>query len=554
MVVSHQTDSGITESSYFASGNTSTNNWRDINFLRDNLTIDHLGSDCIPYNLNFGQANYYQVDTNQSSGATVGNLDLFSGFEKNGEESKVNKSRLETLYRRSSSTRYDFLEPDNRKKGDSIVEPEIFDYILEPDNCFLTASSGVVTDTSDMGDGAEGSGVGKVPGDIGALGSDTGSDKDSVILSKDQLAKMMKKLDLLTNSMVELRSTVREQGEKIEKFESSRESGSESQSKSRPKGKLSRVELEKERQLKVLQDKLKLDRSRLDSTSSSSEKEVSADEGAGLKKIRKGLSRKQKKACDRKVEEVLAKAGAKFPIHEFESASSGKESSSTGVSSSRSRRHRRSRRSKVKSGAKVRVRPVVRTELWPHTVANEEDGEQATSENITLAKFMSSFTFITATCDKAESRGRAVLLHAVCLVLESLQWTEARIFHNLVMTKIEQGRINWDEDFSVLAEDFIDRKIRLGFRSRFASSAANSTSNRGYSTARSFRGSNQRGGYSRRKPMYGAVCYQWNAGTCSYGEECKRWHVCKTCADAGKLGEKHKASSHDTGGKSKKSG
>ena len=125
------------------------------------------------------------------------------------------------------------------------------------------------------------------------------------------------------------------------------------------------MELEKERQLKVLQDKLKLGRSRLDSTSSGSEKEVSADEGAGLKKIRKGLSRKQKKACDRKVEEVLAKAGAKFPIHEFESASSGKESSSTGDSSSRSRRRRRSRRSKVKSGAKVRVRPVVRTELWP---------------------------------------------------------------------------------------------------------------------------------------------------------------------------------------------
>ena len=309
------------------------------------------------------------------------------------------------------------------------------------------------------------------------------------------------------------------------------------------------MELEKERQLKVLQDKLRIDRSRLDSTSSSSEKEVSADEGAGLKKIRKGLSRKQKKACERKVEEVLGKAGAKFPLHDFESASSGKESSSTGDSSSR--RHRRSRRSKVKLGAKVRVRPVVRTELWPHTVANEEDGEQATSENITLAKFMSSFTFIAATCGKAESRGRAVLLHAVCLVLESLQWTEARVFHNLVMTKIEQGRINWDEDFSVLAEEFIDRKIRLGFRSKFACSAGNSASNRSFSSARSFRGSNQRGGFSRNKPMYGVICYQWNAGTCSYGEECKRWHVCKTCADAGKLGEKPKASSHD---KNKKSG
>ena len=105
VVVSHQTDSDITESSYFAPGNNITNSWRDIEFVRNNLTID----DCVPYNLNFGQANFYHVDTNQSSGATVGNLDLFSGFEKNGEESKVNKSRLETLYRRSSSTRYDFF-------------------------------------------------------------------------------------------------------------------------------------------------------------------------------------------------------------------------------------------------------------------------------------------------------------------------------------------------------------------------------------------------------------------------------------------------------------
>ena len=85
VVVSHQTDSGITESSYFTSGNITTNGWRGIDFVRNNLTIDHLGSDCLPYNLNFGQANFYQADTNQSSGATVGSLDLFSGFEKNGE-------------------------------------------------------------------------------------------------------------------------------------------------------------------------------------------------------------------------------------------------------------------------------------------------------------------------------------------------------------------------------------------------------------------------------------------------------------------------------------
>ena len=109
-------------------------------------------------------------------------------------------------------------------------------------------------------------------------------------------------------------------------------------------------------------------------------------------------------------------------------------------------------------------------------VANEEDGEQTTSENILLARFMSCFTFITATCKALESCGRSVLLHAVCLVLESLQWADACTFHNLIMTKIEQGRLNCDDDFSVLAEDFIDMKIRLSFKSKFSRYSNNSAS------------------------------------------------------------------------------
>ena len=73
-------------------------------------------------------------------------------------------------------------------------------------------------------------------------------------------------------------------------------------------------------------------------------------------------------------------AGATFPDKEFEStSSSGTESDSY------RKRHRRRR--KVKSGASVKKRPVVRTELWPNTFANEEDGEVVTSDNISLAKF-----------------------------------------------------------------------------------------------------------------------------------------------------------------------
>ena len=260
-----------------------------------------------------------------------------------------------------------------------------------------------------------------------------------------------------------------------------------------------------------------------------------------MKKIRKGLSKKQKKSIERKVQETLNKVGANFPREESESSSSGEDSGAVGGTRSH-------RKKKVKSGAKIQIRPVIRTELWPHTVANEEDGEQATSENITLAKFMASYTFITATCGRAESSGRSVLLHAVCLVLESMQWPDARTFHNLMMIKIEQGRLDWDDDFAALAEDFIDKKVRLAFRSKYARSSNSSAGGRGFSSGKSFKSSNQKNGFNRNRPLYGAICFQWNSGTCSYGEECKRWHVCKTCADSGKLGEKHKASSHDSSG------
>ena len=58
------------------------------------------------------------------------------------------------------------------------------------------------------------------------------------------------------------------------------------------------------------------------------------------------------------------------------------------------------RRSKVKSGAVIKKRAVVKTELWPHTIANEEDGENISIEDISLSKFFSCFTFIMINCAK----------------------------------------------------------------------------------------------------------------------------------------------------------
>ena len=176
-----------------------------------------------------------------------------------------------------------------------------------------------------------------------------------------------------------------------------------------------------------------------------------------MKTLKDKMSRKKQDLVGSKVSARLRQAGAMFPEE-------SSESSGTDSGSSKRRCRRRSR--KVKSGAKVQKRPVIKTELWPHTIANEDDGEEITSENINLSKFLSCFTYIVTCCGKVESRGRSALLHAVSMVLEYLQWTEARTFHNMIMVKIEQGRIGWDTDFTSLAEDYVNKKVRLSMRTR----------------------------------------------------------------------------------------
>ena len=235
-------------------------------------------------------------------------------------------------------------------------------------------------------------------------------------------------------------------------------------------------------------------------------------------------------------------------------------------SSDRGGKHRRS---KVKSGAKIKMRPVVRTELWPHTISNEEDGEETTSEDIGLSKFLSCFTHIMVKCGKVESAGRALLLHAVCMVFECLSWAEARTFHNLIMVKLEQDRINWQSDFKILANQYLDKKVRMSMRSKGASVGSSSgykqhfSKSFGKGSGSSFGNSssygNSTGGkfnsnFSKSKSLYPLICRQWNYSTCSYGEKCKKFHVCWSCAEAGKLGEQHMASSHDnSSGRAKQS-
>ena len=366
------------------------------------------------------------------------------------------------------------------------------------------------------------------------------------------LTEALGKIDVLTNKMDTLELEV----QKL-KNSSSESSGSEIRSvsskknlksinvKKKSSGKEDRVEAEKDRQLGLMKEKLK---SWNRKTGDVSTTEESAGSDLNMKVLRKKMSKKHKDDCDKKLASKLKLAGACFP--EDDSSSSGTESSEGG-SKSRARK-------KVKSGAKIKKRPVVRTELWPHTIANEDDGDEVTSEDIGLAKFLSCFTYIMVNCGKLEAAGRAELLHAVSSVLECLPWADARAFHNLVMTKLEQGRLVWKSDFSTLAHQFLDKKVRLNLRSKGTASGANSafkTSSSGRSFGKGFANprnnntkfnSNFNNNSNRNKSLYAVVCSQWNFGNCGYGDRCRKWHVCWSCAETGKPGEQHKASSHNS--------
>ena len=289
-----------------------------------------------------------------------------------------------------------------------------------------------------------------------------------------------------------------------------------------------RVEFERERTLNILLDKLTT-RDQPDTATSDNN---TADE-LDLLGLKKSMPRLLREESSRRAAQRLEESGAMFPAEEVQvSSASGMESDERSSSSVRRRR-------KVKSGAEVKIRPVKKTELWPHTIANEQDGEDATCDNISLAKFLASATLIVTKTRGIESSGRSLLLHATMVVLGCLPWTEARLFHNLVMIKLEQARIRWDTDFTILANEFIDRKVRQSLKSKSQATGGGSSrsGNQGQGKGYGNCNPNPKG----KSSAYALVCYQWNESTCTYGAKCKRWHVCRTCAEAGKPGEDHKS-------------
>ena len=134
------------------------------------------------------------------------------------------------------------------------------------------------------------------------------------------------------------------------------------------KNKKDRVEEEKERSLGVVRGKL----NNKNGGSSPGHAEFS-DDGYD----RKGSRRKKTKKQRDQSSSSQRQSSRRKQVRRTFSEDDYDATSSSGMDLSCTRRnHKHSRQ--VKSGAKIKKRPVVRTELWPHTIANEDDGEEVT--------------------------------------------------------------------------------------------------------------------------------------------------------------------------------
>ena len=146
--------------------------------------------------------------------------------------------------------------------------------------------------------------------------------------------------------------------------------GKNKQPKDNPKkakGKQAFVDIEKERQYRLLTEQMRLRGRGNESTTALDTDEVGGDD--------EGSDSSSSSESADTVASAVSKASGE---------------SKTSKSSRRQRRKK-----KVKSGAKMKQRPVLKAELWPHTVANKEEGGEFTAENIRLSKFMLYFTHTT---------------------------------------------------------------------------------------------------------------------------------------------------------------
>ena len=511
------------------------------------------------------------------------NPHILSQFQEKGEYSDSSVTKFlssdqaqESSASAVSSPGFDFV---NKPKHNSSTRLDFLGPLLDRDEVYLSVSSIDNIFNSEMGDDEQlcaGLTCKGCNNHVSSQKKSGGGDSDQwavVDIISQKMDLLMDKMLSFEDRLSKVEDSGQESGYEKKKSdsrvgESSQESSHEKSSQKKKQGrakvsksKSDRVLEARERQLKVLLDKIDKDNNskRRDSGSSQNgESEVSEGE-TGVAPMKKKMSKKQRDQCSKRLSARLSEAGTSNPESDYETEATG---NSDTVSSGKCKcSHSR----KVKSGAKVLKRPVVKTELWPHTIAIEDEGDEVDCDTISLSTFWTCFSYLIMHSKGAEAKGRTALFHAIGMVVKYLSWPDGRTFHNLIMVKIEQNRVSWNDDFAGMALDFVDKKVRMNMRSRNASGGANS--NRGYRSNnygrgansygrganRGFRGSGQGNdsGSGRGRPaIYGAFCWQWNYGTCTYGENCKRWHRCKTCGESGKLGERHKASDMEKHGDS----
>ena len=133
VVFDQQSQSAPADISSFTTGNfdVASHVWSGIDFVSQCINNDeHSNSDqCF----NIEQSNNYQMNSDSSSEyqsrcTITPDSSVFEGFVKNGQEELVNKSKLKTLYRKTSSTRYEYIDPEEWK-----VKRK---HYLDPVNCF----------------------------------------------------------------------------------------------------------------------------------------------------------------------------------------------------------------------------------------------------------------------------------------------------------------------------------------------------------------------------------------------------------------------------------
>ena len=312
----------------------------------------------------------------------------------------------------TGDTAYSGARPDHIRRYSS-TRLDITSPVLDYGDYFLTVSPNCGSDASDMADD-EGQAdkcssgcecekcTGEQEGTCETNGDKTTSESTGDPML-DQMLQALKDVDGLKDEVTSLRSVVDDQRSKItmqdELILRLQQSNSVSDVKSNHVSSLKVITKQdrfveaRARTLSVLQEKL-------DARAKISVESITeaSDDGDDLRGIRRKMSRKQRDKCSNLVSSRLDEVGASFPADNFDStASSGGDSSSIKEICRHSRQ--------IKSGATVKTRPVLKTELWPHTIANEDDGEDFTSENITLSKFFACFTFIMMSCsDRKESQ------------------------------------------------------------------------------------------------------------------------------------------------------